>query len=167
MQIPFDCTQVFFATTHHEAIMPSKRPEDSSYDLYAVDANNVTIAPHTTVKLRTGIVSAFSPKYRVKIEPRGTTAKAGLMINAGVVDSGYRGEWFVSVVNTNDVPVQFTDQVNEVLALDSMVLYPVTKAVAQFKIDEVPVLTVVSMAHKEILQFESERGDGAEGSSKK
>ena len=43
MQIPYDCTQVFFATTHHAAIMPSKRPEDSSYDLYAVDTNNVTM----------------------------------------------------------------------------------------------------------------------------
>lgn len=160
-------SDIYFAKTHQDAIIPTKRFEDCGYDLYVVDVHELLILPQQYTNLRTGLISAFSPKYRIKIESRGSTAKAGLMINAGVIDSGYRGEWFVNIVNVGNVPVILTSRVQEITIQDNRILYPTSKAIAQFKVDEVPLMCVEEVDLFFIKNIKSERGDGKEGSSNK
>jgi dUTP pyrophosphatase len=54
--------------------------------------------------VKTGIHTAFSPQYVALLRDRsGLAAKHGITVLAGVIDSGYRGEWSVVLLNTGKV----------------------------------------------------------------
>ena len=80
-----------FAKVNDKAIIPSKRREDAGYDIYTTD-RDIVLQPHQTVAFHTGLVSEFSPSWVGIVKERGSTAKYGLSIRSGVIDSGYRGE---------------------------------------------------------------------------
>lgn len=97
---------LLFAKVKPNAIIPTKEEEDAGRDVYACfDEDYIMIPPHTTKLIPTGIASAISPKYEIRLRDRGSNGSKGIHVNAGTVDSGYRGEWFVAWCNTNDVPV--------------------------------------------------------------
>ena len=118
--------QVRFAKVKPDAIIPSKRLEDAGMDVYACfDEDYLVIPPHTTVMISTGIASACSVDYVFLLRERGSNGSKGLAQRAGVIDSGYRGQWFVPITNTNRVPVVIVKQGVELpLMYNDAIIYP-------------------------------------------
>lgn len=95
-----------FAKAHPNAIIPTKEDENAGYDIYACfDEDYMVIPAHTTKLIPTGIASAMSPKYEIRLRDRGSNGSKGIHVNAGTIDSGFRGQWFVAWCNTNSIPV--------------------------------------------------------------
>ncbi len=87
---------------HEDAIIPSKNSfTDAGYDLYAL--NGDTIKPAERKLVNTGISLAINEKNYGRIAPRsGLAFKHGIDVLAGVIDSGYRGEICVLLINLGD-----------------------------------------------------------------
>jgi dUTP pyrophosphatase len=104
------------------------------------------------------------------LKERGSTGSKGIGQRCGVIDSGYRGEWFIPLTNHNNKPLLITKETNkdtlEILAEDYIV-YPYSKAICQFIMVAVPKLESVETSYEELKQIKSERGCGALGSSLK
>lgn len=157
-----------FAKVHPNAKIPSKRDEDSDYDLYACfDEEEFVIPALSTRLIPTGIISAFNDTLGVKFEERGSNTKWCGMVQAGVIDSGYRGEWFAAIYNGNSVPVHISKAVNDVQRLEDKVMVPYSKAVCQFNVREIPKVEIQEVCTEVVLSYESLRGTGALGSSNK
>jgi dUTP pyrophosphatase len=93
-----------------EVPLPSyARPGDAGADLVA--AEDVDLAPGERAMVRTGIAIALPEGYAAFVHPRsGLAATHGVtLVNApGTIDSGYRGEIQVIMLNTDPVrPVTF------------------------------------------------------------
>jgi dUTP pyrophosphatase len=79
----------------------------AGYDLYACIDEEVTIAPHKTEKIGTGLSVAVPEGYFGAIFARsGLAAKEGIRPAncVGVADSDYRGEYIVALHNDTDEP---------------------------------------------------------------
>lgn len=93
---------ILIAKLHEDAKIPTKRDEDLGYDLYpAFDEDLLIIPPLSTKVIPTGLCSAFDPKYGVILKERSKLATLNIGLGAGVIDSGYRGEWGVVLRNYN------------------------------------------------------------------
>ena len=103
----------------------------------------------------------------MKFEERGSNTKWCGIVQAGVIDSGYRGEWLCAIYNGNPVPVHITKAVDAVQRLDDRVLVPYAKAIAQFHVRLIPAVEIQESSAEEILACASERGAGRLGSSGK
>ena len=157
-----------FAKLRPGAKIPSKRDEDSDYDLYACfDDEEFVIPAFSTRLVPTGLISAFDASLGVKFEERGSNTKWCGIVQAGVIDSGYRGEWLCAVYNGNPVPVHITKAVGEVQRLEDKVLVPYSKAICQFPVREILPVNVQEHTADEILSIKSARGAGKLGSSGK
>lgn len=90
-----------------KATMPTRGSlAAAGYDLYANLNEDLKIAPHTTVKVGTGLAMEIPDGYFGGIYARsGIATKEGLRPAncVGVVDSDYRGEIIVAVHNDSDV----------------------------------------------------------------
>jgi len=76
------------------------KPGDAGYDLYALDA--VNLAPWSRALIATGVYLEIPPGYVGLVKDRSSMALAGLHTMGGVIDSGYRGEIRIILLNTND-----------------------------------------------------------------
>lgn len=95
--------ELFFAKVKDGAKIPTKRSEDMGYDIYACfDEEYIMIKPHETKLIPTGIASACSDEYGIILKERGSTGTKGIGQRCGVLDSGYRDEWFVPITNTTN-----------------------------------------------------------------
>ncbi len=160
--------KIMFAKLRANAVIPSKRDEDSDYDLYACfDEEEFVIPAFSTRLVPTGIISAFDESLGVKFEERGSNTKWCGIVQAGVIDSGYRGEWFCAIYNGNNVPVHITKAADEVKRLEDRVLVPYAKAVCQFNVRHIPKIEIEAVEPETVLECRSERGAGALGSSGK
>lgn len=168
--------KVCFAREHEGATIPTKRIEDAGMDIYPCFSNDyLFIKPHKTVKIATGIRSACPPEYYFQLEERGSTGSIGLALRCGVIDSGYRGEWFVVVTNTTDNPIIITkyasgfgDYVELKLdEYDDPIIYSYNKAIAQAVLLPVPKVKIDEVSVEELFEMKSERMDGCLGSSGK
>lgn len=77
----------------------------AGYDLSACIDNTVMIAPHTTIKIGTGLAIQPPPGYFGAIFARsGMASKRGLRPAncVGVCDEDYRGEYIVAIHNDTD-----------------------------------------------------------------
>ena len=83
------------------AVCPSRNTEtDAGYDLYST--TSYSINPLERKLVSTGIKIHIPEGYYGRIAPRsGLAVKKGLDVMAGVIDSGYRGEIKVLLVNLN------------------------------------------------------------------
>ena len=134
------------------AIIPKRATAGSAgMDLYACIDSEITVKPHECVKFPTGIAIALpSAEYGAFI-----FARSGLSVNhglapancVGVVDSDYRGEIIVGLVNQFDTP--YTVEPGERIA--QMLIMPVSLP----EIEETDTLD------------DTERGDGGFGHSGK
>jgi dUTP pyrophosphatase len=92
-----------------EAPMPRYQTSGSTgMDLHAAIPAPMVVAPLARAKIPTGLAFAIPAKWEAQIRPRsGLAAKSGLtVLNApGTVDSDYRGEVLVLMVNLSDSPV--------------------------------------------------------------
>ena len=160
--------KIMFAKLRESAVIPSKRDEDSDYDLYACFEEEEFVIPAFSTRLvPTGIISAFDESLGVKFEERGSNTKWCGIVQAGVIDSGYRGEWFCAIYNGNMVPVHISKAVSEVQRLEDRVMVPYGKAVCQFNVREIPKVQIDEVSAETVLACESARGSGALGSSGK
>ena len=93
---------VKFAKVRPDAIIPSKRDEDMGFDIYACfDEDYIFLQPGETKLIPTGIASTCDSDYGFALRERGSTGSKGIALRCGVIDSGYRNEWFVCLTNTN------------------------------------------------------------------
>lgn len=87
-------------------LLPTRATSESSgYDLRADIDRPWRIAPGVTYMVPTGLIVQLDPRIEMQIRPRsGLAAKHGITIaNApGTVDSDYRGQVFVALVNLCD-----------------------------------------------------------------
>lgn len=85
-----------------EAVLPQKNHiTDSGFDLYSVEDKTLKTGERTCI--RTGIACMFPQGFGGEIRGRsGLTAKTGLMVLQGTIDSDYRGELLVIVHNLGE-----------------------------------------------------------------
>lgn len=161
-------SNIYFARKNEDVKLPTKREEDGCYDLYAYfEEPSMRIEPHETRLIPTGIYSAMTPHHRVSLRERSSSTKWGVSIRAGQIDSGFRGEWWVALHNDNDIPVEISKLVNEVVKTDKLISYPCEKAICQFAIEVVPLIKTVEISLEELSAIPSARGTGDLGSSGK
>lgn len=88
---------------HPDAALPSRAyAGDAGFDLAACE--RVELAPGERALVATGLAIAIPEGYAGYVQPRsGLAAKHGISIvnTPGLVDSGYRGELKVNLVNTD------------------------------------------------------------------
>ena len=93
---------------NENAIIPSLGSKYSAgNDLYACINESITIKPHTTVKIGTGLAIEIPEGYFGAIFARsGLATKQGLRPSncVGCCDSDYRGEYIVALHNDTDIP---------------------------------------------------------------
>lgn len=159
-----------FAKTHPDAKIPTKRVEDAGFDLYpCFDEDWIRIDPHTSKLIPTGIASAFDPNWALVFRERGSTGVKNMKVNAGVVDSGFRGPIFVSIYNGNDNPLFIAKYETGEQSPEpkDAIVYPYSKAIAQALVVPVPEVNVEEIPYDVLKQIPSERGTGMIGSSNK
>lgn len=170
-----EMAEVKFAKVRTEAIIPSKRDEDMGFDIYACfDEDYIVINPHETKLIPTGIASACNPKYGFLVFERGSTGSKGIARRCGVIDSGYRNEWFIGLTNTTN-KVMFISKLSERETynkyygdvMPESFVYPYSKAIAQALVVPVPKVKADEISYDELKKIKSERGMGALGSSNK
>lgn len=166
---------VKFAKLNEDAIIPSKTDENAGYDLYASFKESfMKIPAHETVKIPTGIASAIEKDYYFQIEERSSTGSKGIKKSAGVIDSGYRGEWLVAITNSNDNDMfiakeKAIDKLKEAAELldVNIIIHPYKKAIAQMIIHKVEDTSVNEISYEELKEIPSERKDNGFGSTDK
>jgi dUTP pyrophosphatase len=176
-----------FAKVRPDAIIPSKRNEDMGFDIYACfDEDYILINPHETKLIPTGIASACDPGYGFLLFERGSTGSKGIARRCGVIDSGYRNEWFVGLTNTTNnklfISKLNSKELTEKLVIDkenpidwhiveneilNSIVYPYSKAIVQAIIAPVLETNEQELAYEDLKAIPSERGMGALGSSNK
>jgi dUTP diphosphatase len=120
----------------------------SGMDLHAALKEPLTVPPLGRVKVPTGLALALPEKFEGQVRPRsGLAAKTGLtVLNApGTIDSDYRGEVQVLLVNLGDAPVTIAP------------------------LDRIAQLVVAPVARAQLVPADalplSERGEGGYGST--
>ena len=155
-------TTVKFAKLRNTAIIPSKRLEDAGYDIYAnFEEPYMTIKPHETKMIPTGIASACDIDYCLILKERGSTGSRGIAQRCGVIDSGYRGEIFVPITNTTDNTILICKQgsLPETISVNT-IIYPYEKAIAQLLLIPVPTADIEEYTYEDLLAIPSIRGTG-------
>ena len=97
--------QLYIKKLYSNSIIPTKgSAEAAGYDLYArFDCLNIIIEPNSSVLVSTGVDMKIPYGYYGRIAPRsGFSVRTGLIVNAGVIDSDYRGEVKILFQNNSD-----------------------------------------------------------------
>lgn len=164
--------KLYWAKVKENAIIPTKREEDAGYDLYpCFEEEYLEILPLHTKLVPLGVASAFDSDYVMLLKERGSTGTKGMAQRAGVIDSGYRGEYMAPVTNVNDKPLCIVKK--EVLETwdedqkEKYILYPYEKAVCQGVLLQMPQLESETLSYDELKKIASLRNDGRLGSSGK
>lgn len=102
-------TFIKYHKLNNNAILPRRGSNSAAgYDLYACINSPVTIMPHTTSKIGTGLSFELPEGTYAAIFARsGLATKFGVRPAncVGVCDSDYRGEYIVALHNDSDEPV--------------------------------------------------------------
>lgn len=90
------------------AKLPSyTHPGDAGLDFFALE-DCVVLAGERLSDIRTGISVAIPNGYvGLFWDKSGLAARHGLKVMAGVIDSGYRGELLLTLLNTSDADYHF------------------------------------------------------------
>lgn len=136
---------------NENAFIPTRGSQYSAgYDLYACINSPVTILPHTTEKIGTGLAIEIPEGYFGAIFARsGLATKEGLRPAncTGVCDSDYRGEYIVALHNdTNETKLVMPNE----------------------RIAQLVIMPYLSVEFEEVTELtDTERGDGGFGSTGK
>jgi dUTP pyrophosphatase len=89
-----------------KAVIPSKGSTGAAgYDLYTTESYE--LKPGERKAFKTDIALAIPEGFYGRVAPRsGLAVKHGIDVLAGVIDSDYRGEILVALINLGDKPVQ-------------------------------------------------------------
>lgn len=108
--------------------MPAyQSPGASGFDIRAQISQSMSLAPGERAMVPTGLSFEIPLGYEIQCRPRsGWAAKAGLTVlnTPGTIDSDYRGEVKVILVNLGPEPVEIKDQER----IAQLVLCPVYQA---------------------------------------
>ena len=118
---------------------------------------------------KNGALSAEKAGYSGSRKELAVTGVKNLKVSAGVMDSGFRNEWFVCLYNGNDKPICIAKYLNGEQSPETKdaILYPYSKAIAQALIIPVPEVRAEEIPYEELQKIPSERGMGQLGSSNK
>jgi len=165
--------RVYFTKLRDYAIIPSKREEDAGYDIFAcIETPYIKIPAFATMQIPTGLASAFSTKFYFQLHERGSTGIMGISQRSGVIDSGYRGEWFVPITNLNSKSLYIVRETEENAfkpedPWEDCIVINGRKAICQAILLPVPKVEIVEVSGEEIAKWGSLRGEGCLGSSRK
>lgn len=97
---------VIFKKLQAEAHIPAyAHPGDAGMDVYTCETK--TLEPGERYAYRTGVAVEIPEGYVGLVWDRSSRAtKSGLKTMAGVIDSGYRGEVKIVLLNTSTTPVE-------------------------------------------------------------
>jgi dUTP pyrophosphatase len=119
-----------------DAVLPRQAyPGDAGFDLASCE--RVTLAPGERALVGTGLAIAIPEGYAGFVQPRsGLAARHGISVvnSPGLVDSGYRGELRVILLNT-DRSESFT--VEPGMRIAQLVVLPIP-GVSLLEVDELP-----------------------------
>ena len=97
-----------FKKVHPDAVLPSyAHPSDAGMDVRSVE--DLVLAPGRRALVHTGLVMLLPPGYEAQVRPRsGLALKSGVTVlnTPGTIDSGYRGEVGVILINLGDSEFQ-------------------------------------------------------------
>jgi dUTP pyrophosphatase len=87
---------------HPNAKVPTRgSPGAAGFDLYAVES--AVVVPGAHVLIATGVCFEILLGWYGRVAPRsGLAVKFGINVHAGVIDSDYRGEVSVALINHGD-----------------------------------------------------------------
>ena len=166
-----------FAKVRENAIIPTREEYNAGLDVYCCfDEGYIIIEPNQTRLISTGIASAIPIDYYIQIQERGSSGSKGIKYSAGVIDSSYRGEWFLATTNTNKRPILIIKKevlddmccVAREIIEKGYIIYPYEKALFQAIIHNVcNEISQEEISFDELSKIPSERGDGKLGSSGK
>jgi len=157
------CNQLYFQLIHDDALLPTKRDEDAGYDVYpAFDEDYIKIRQGEVKMIPTGIKSAFPSQYVMLLRERGSTGSKGWSLRAGVIDSGYRGEWFIAINNTTNKPMVIAKE-PEKFDDERLIVRGYDKAIAQAVMTH--AIDLPTKLVNDIDNFKSDRGDRKLGST--
>lgn len=186
--------ELYFAKVKPNASIPIKREEDAGFDCYTCETETIVIAPGETRMIDTGLAIACNKAYFPKFFDKGGMGSKGIIVGAGVGDSGYRDGYFVPLINTSkDQYLIITNQSQEEiddsthfyltnnifykLTVDNFylnsipkencIIKPLSKAIVQFVILPVPKMETKEISWEDLKNIKSERGLGKLGSSGK
>lgn len=149
IEVPRERVKVQIKKLSEDAVIPQyAHKTDAGADVYAIE--DVTLKPHETQLIKTGISVAIPVGYEIQVRPRsGLSLKTGLRVaNApGTIDSDYRGE--VCVIMTNTANLSQTINKGD--------------KIAQLVISAVPMIDWVEVDELD----PTERGEGGFGSTDK
>ena len=93
--------QINYSKLYEDAQVPSQaNSSDAGYDLFSTE--HITLEPFQRKLVSTGICVEIPQGFYGRIAPRsGLACKKGIDVMAGVIDSGYRGEIKVLLINLN------------------------------------------------------------------
>lgn len=165
-------SKLYWAKVKENAKVPNKRVEDAGYDLYACfEEDYLEIESLHTKLVPLGVASAFGSDYVMLLKERGSTGTKGMAQRAGVIDSGYRGEYMAPITNVNDKPIRIAKKAYvESLSEEeksAFILYPYEKAVCQGVLLVMPQLEQEEISYEALQEIASLRGEGRLGSSGK
>jgi dUTP pyrophosphatase len=97
---------------HHEGLpLPTRQTAGSAgYDVHSAEAD-FTVAPLERRLVSTGLALAIPPGFEAQVRPRsGLAVKHGLTLpnTPATIDSDYRGELMIAVINLGIEPVTVT-----------------------------------------------------------
>lgn len=168
--------KIYFAKIKEDAIIPTREEYNAGIDIYpCFDEDYMIIEPGETKLVPTGIASAIPVNYYIQIHERGSSGSKGIKYSAGVIDSSYRGEWFLVTTNTNNKPLLITkinidnlDEPIKSIIKKGYIIYPYEKALFQGVVHCVHnELERCEISYEDILKIPSKRGEGKLGSSGK
>lgn len=168
--------ELLFAKVKEGGVIPTKNTEDMGYDIYSCfEEDYIVINPQETKTIPTGIASACSHDYGIILKERGSSGSKGIAQRCGVIDSGYRGEWFVPLTNTTNHFIIISklnedETIKKIFGKDTprgVVVYPYSKAIAQAIIVAVPKMDTREVTYKDLKSIQSKRGQGCLGASGK
>lgn len=121
---------------------------DAGYDLYSI--GDYVVVPQATVTVETGLHLEIPLNYVGLVKDRSSMASVGLHTMAGVIDSSYRGELKILLLNVGQETYRIT----------------VGQKIAQMVI--VPIYTqIVEVVNSLDMLSDTERGAGGFGSTGK
>ena len=101
------CYNIKIKKLNDNAVIPTRGSEFAAgYDLHACIDSPVTILPHTTKKIGTGLAMELPVGYFGAIFARsGLATKQNLRPGTcvSVIDADYRGEWFIPIHNDSNI----------------------------------------------------------------
>ena len=166
-------TNVKFARVKADAKTPIKGDAGNMcFDFFpCFEEDWIEIKPFEVKLIPTGIATAFDSDLGLVFRERGSTGKINLKVNSGVVDSNYRGEIFVALLNCNKNRSIFISKIgpygeqSPLTEHPNAILVPYEKAICQGMFLPVPEIELEEISFKELSEIPSARGANCLGSS--